>query len=213
VKQKLNIDTWVRKEHFNFFNQFEEPYHGVCVNIDCTIAYKTTKQLGTSFWLYYLYQALAAAQLIEAFKLRAEDNEVFIYNQVDAGTTIPRSNGTFGFGDFKYSPSFAEFINGATQTIQRVQNSTDLERSPAGNVIRFSALPWIDFTALSHARMFSFKDSCPKISFGKITDSNGKKTMPVSIHVHHALVDGLTLGQYIECYQELMSKPLTLIAL
>ena len=29
--------------------------------------------------------------------------------------------------------------------------------------------------------------------------------MPVSIHVHHALVDGLHVGQYIDCFQELLN--------
>jgi chloramphenicol O-acetyltransferase type A len=80
--------------------------------------------------------------------------------------------------------------------------------STAENVIRYSALPWIDFTALSHARMFAFRDSCPKISFGKMTKNDEIRSMPVSIHVHHALVDGIQLGQFIECYQKLMNRPL-----
>jgi chloramphenicol O-acetyltransferase type A len=54
--------------------------------------------------------------------------------------------------------------------------------------------------------MFSGKDSCPSISFGKMTESNGKRLMPVSVHLHHALIDGLHIGQYIDCFQELMNK-------
>jgi chloramphenicol O-acetyltransferase type A len=38
-----------------------------------------------------------------------------------------------------------------------------------------------------------------------MTESNGKRTMPMSVHVHHALVDGLHIGQYIDCYQELLN--------
>lgn len=208
MKQKVDIESWDRKEHFKFFGQFEEPYHGVCVNIDCTAGYRFAKENGVSFFLYYVYQSLSAAQIIKPFRYRWEGDEVFIYDRIDAGTTIGRSNGTFGFSHINYSPSFEEYITGANQEVKRVQESTLLERNPAGNVIRYSALPWIDFTALSHARMFSFRDTCPKISFGKITENNGKKTMPVSIHVHHALVDGLHVGQYIECYQELMHKGL-----
>jgi chloramphenicol O-acetyltransferase type A len=30
-------------------------------------------------------------------------------------------------------------------------------------VIHFSAIPWLDFTSLSHARSYTFPDSCPKI--------------------------------------------------
>jgi chloramphenicol O-acetyltransferase type A len=79
-----------------------------------------------------------------------------------------------------------------------------LTRNTAENVIRYSALPWLDFTSLSHARMFSLPDSCPRISFGKMTEKGGGRSMPVAIHVNHALVDGIHVGQYVDRFQELM---------
>jgi chloramphenicol O-acetyltransferase type A len=206
MKQKLNIDTWVRKEHFNFFKQFDEPFYGVTVNINCTIAYRFAKQNGISFFLYYLHKALAAAQQVESFKYRIEGDDVVIYDRIDAGSTIGRPDGTFGFGAITYYPVFDEFIIAANKEIESVQNSAGLIRSEANNIIRFSPLPWIDFTSMSHARIFALPDSCPKISFGKMTENNGKRSMPVSIHVHHALIDGLHIGQYLDCFQELMNS-------
>jgi chloramphenicol O-acetyltransferase type A len=44
------------------------------------------------------------------------------------------------------------------------------------------------------------------MSFGKMTESDGKLTMPVSVHVHHALIDGLHVGQYIDLFQQLMNE-------
>jgi chloramphenicol O-acetyltransferase type A len=38
-----------------------------------------------------------------------------------------------------------------------------------------------------------------------MTEKDGKRSMPVSIHAHHGLVDGLHVGQYIDCFQELMN--------
>lgn len=206
MKHKIDLDTWIRKDHFKFFNQFDEPYYGVNVNIDCTIAYRRSKQNGTSFYLYYLYQSLAASQLIKSFKLRVEGDEVYSYDRIDAGSTIGRTDGTFGFGDFIYYPTFDEFHTEGVKVMKRVEGESGLVFSGALNVIRYSALPWIDFTGLSHARMFTFKDSCPKISFGKMTTTGDKRTMPVSIHVHHGLVDGIDVGKYIDCYQGLMNS-------
>lgn len=208
MKQKIDVDNWIRKDHFNFFRQFEEPYYGATVNIDCTLAYQTAKKNGFSFFLYYLYQSLAASQMIDAFKLRIEEEELYQYDRIDAGSTIARADGTFGFGDFIYYPGFEHFHTEAVKVMQTVQKETGLTMSAAGNVIRYSALPWINFTSLSHARMFAFKDSCPKISFGKVVTNDKIKSFPVSIHVHHALVDGLQLGQFIDCYQDLMNKRL-----
>lgn len=57
MKQLINLETWERKEHYLFFSQFEEPFFGVTVSIDCTKAYQIAKEKKTSFFLYYLYQA------------------------------------------------------------------------------------------------------------------------------------------------------------
>lgn len=207
MKQKLNIESWIRKDHFNFFRQFDEPFFGICVNIDCSTAYLNSKEKGISFFLYYLYQALAAANTIEAFKYRIVAEEVFIYDEVHASPTINRPDGTFGFAYVDYKDNINEFILAAQIEIEKVQQSKGLIPAISGeNVIHFSSIPWLNFTSLSHARSFSFKDSCPKISFGKMTEENGKKKMPVSIHAHHALMDGFDVGQFVDEFQRLMDQ-------
>lgn len=207
MKQKINIENWNRKDHFTFFNQFEEPFYGATVTIDCTLAYQKAKKEGISFFLYYLYQSLKASQQVDAFLLRVIDNEVFRYDHIDGQSTVGRPDGTFGFAHFDYYPELNDFLSNANSVVQQVQNQPGLKLFRNENVIRYSALPWIDFTSLSHARMFAVKDSCPKISFGKVSTHHEKKTMPVSIHVHHALVDGIDLGKYVDCFQEFMNQP------
>lgn len=207
MKQKLDLDTWVRKDHFHFFNRFEEPFFGITVNIDCTVAYQQAKANNHSFFLYYLHKSLLAANAVEPFRYRIEGEEVMIYNEIHPSPTINRPDGTFGFAYMPFKESFEDFVSEAQKEIERVQNSTGLV--PAGssqNVIHYSSIPWLNFSAVSHARSFSFKDSCPKITFGKMIEQNDKKIMPVAVHVHHALMDGYHVGQFIEIFQKLMSE-------
>ncbi len=206
MKQKLDLEHWPRKQHFEFFRQFEEPYFGVTVTVDCTLAYEHAKAHGVSLFIYYLYQSLTAANEIEPFRYRIEGDDLFMYDTVNAAPTINRPDGTFGFGYFDYSPSFETFLNGAEKEIERIQSSTDLMPATSGqNIVQYSALPWLNFSSLSHARMFRYLDSAPKISFGQITEQDGLKMMPVSIHVHHALMDGLHVGQYVQRFQDLLN--------
>jgi chloramphenicol O-acetyltransferase type A len=205
VKHKVDLESWVRKAHFEFFRTFEEPYYGLCVRVDCTEAYAAAKRLGCSFFLYYLYKSLEAAQQVEAFRLRMEEGEVFRYERIDGGSTLPRDDGTFGFGYYTYCEDIGVFMAESSREVERVRATTGLERRNVQNVIRYSALPWIDFTSLSHARRYSVGDSAPWISFGKMTETAGRRSMPMSVHVHHALVDGVDVGQYIDRFQELMS--------
>jgi chloramphenicol O-acetyltransferase type A len=205
LRQKVDLDSWVRRAHFEFFRTFDEPYYGVCVRVDCTKAYAVAKRKGYSFFLYYLYQSIAAAQPVEAFRLRIEEDEVFRYDRIDAGSTLMRPDGTFGFGYYTYHKEIATFMAESGREVARVRGTTGLERRNVPNIIRYSALPWLDFTSLSHARRFAAGDSCPWISFGKMTEEDGRRSMPTSIHVHHALVDGVDVGRYVECFQDLMN--------
>lgn len=207
MKEKIDIDTWIRKDHFNFFSTFGEPFFGVTVDLDCTATYREAKEKAVSFFLLYLHKSLAAANAIEPFSYRIIDGEVWKYDCVNAAATINRPNGTFGFGYLDFYADFNEFKLSADLEIEKVQATTGLIPSASGeNVIHYSALPWLNFTSLSHARNFAFQDSCPKISFGKVRDENGRKIMPVSIHVNHALMDGYHVAQFVDAYQELLNQ-------
>ncbi|MGC3978265.1 MAG: chloramphenicol acetyltransferase [Paludibacteraceae bacterium] len=207
MKTLINIEEWKRKEHYRFFSQFEEPFFGVTVRIDCTKACQFAKQKQNSLFLHYLYRALKAANEIENFRYRIVDKQVYLFNYINASATINRPDDTFGFSYMDYEADEQLFYKNALAEIERVQKATDLLPAISGeNVIHFSAIPWLDFTAFSHARSFTFPDSCPKITFGKITENNGLKTMPVSINVHHGLVDGSHVGLFADKFQELMNQ-------
>jgi chloramphenicol O-acetyltransferase type A len=207
VKHKLDLDNWNRKEHFQFFSQMTEPFFGVTVSIDCTKAYAKSKELDVSFFTYYLHKTLQAINTIECFRYRIDNNEVYIYDRIDASATILREDKTFGFSYIEYSEDINVFSEITKTEIARIQNTTGLiTREFPENLIHFSAVPWVNFTSYSHARSFTFPDSCPKISFGKMMDENGKKTMNMSIHVHHGLMDGYHVGQFISCFENLMNS-------
>ncbi len=205
MKQLLDIESWSRKEHYAFFRRFDEPFFGVCVEVDCTGAYQRAKQSNTSFFLHYLHATLQAANQTKPFRYRIDQGQVWIYDVVHASPTINRPDGTFGFSYIDYHEDFLIFEDAGRQEIKRVQHSTGLVPSVAGqNVLHCSAMPWLSFTSVSHARSFTFEDSCPKVSFGKMREHGGRKLMPVSIHVHHALMDGHDVAKFVDLLEELM---------
>jgi len=203
VTQKLDIENWPRRDHFKFFSQFEDPFFGVCVEVDCFKSYENAKLSGQSFFLKYLHASLVAVNEVEPFKYRITEDEVWIYDQVNASPTINRPDSTFGFAYMDYFEDFKKFSAAAQVEIERVQNSTGLVPAGSGqNVIQYSSVPWLNFSAISHARSFSFKDSCSKISLRKLSEN---KRMPVSVHVHHALMDGFHVGQFVEAFQDILN--------
>ncbi|GAA3760593.1 chloramphenicol acetyltransferase [Flavobacterium ginsengiterrae] len=208
MKTLLDLENWNRKEHFEHFSRMEEPFFGVTVEIDCTKAYKTAKELNASFFIFYLHKTLTAVNSVENFKYRISEGKIYSNDRIDASATIGREDGTFGFSLMEYNPDFRIFEKNALAEIERIQNTTGLfTRSfEDDNLIHFSAIPWINFTSLTHARSFTFPDSCPKISFGKmITSETGKRTIAMSVHVHHGLMDGMHVGRFVDNFQEVMN--------
>ena len=209
MKTLLDFENWNRKEHFEHFSRMEEPFFGATVEIDCTKAYQNAKSINTSFFIFYLHKTLVAVNAIENFRYRISEGKIYINDRIDASATIGREDGTFGFSLIEYNSDFEVFKQNALAEIERVRNTTGLfTRSfDDDNVIHFSAIPWLNFTSLSHARSYTYPDSCPKVSFGKmITAETGKRTIAMSVHVHHGLMDGLHLGQFVDYFQDQMNK-------
>ncbi|WP_420460947.1 CatA-like O-acetyltransferase [Neolewinella sp.] len=198
----LDLITWPRRAHFDFFRQFDEPFFGLTVRVDATEAYQHCKATGQSFFLFYLHKCLVAVNATEAFRYRIEDDRVRVYEHIHASATIDRADGTFDFSYIPFATDFATFLTGAQAEITRIQSTTGLNVGVAGpDVIHFSAVPWLDFTALSHARNFKHPDSAPKISVGQLTERDGRWGMPVSIHGHHALLDGREVGEFVRAFE------------
>lgn len=205
MKHFLNLDTWSRKEHFSFFKNFEEPFFGLVATVDCTKAYANAKQAGVPFFIYYLHKTLAAVNAIEAFRYRIQNDQVVVYDRVDVSSTILREDHSFGFSYMEFNPDITVFTTTAQTEIERVRNTPGLftRDFDMDNLIHFSSIPWVNFSSLSHARSFTFPDSCPKISFGKMIITDEKREMSVSVHVHHGLADGYHVGLF---YDELQRQ-------
>ncbi|RPA69048.1 chloramphenicol acetyltransferase [Cyclobacteriaceae bacterium YHN15] len=203
----LEMEKWSRKDHFSFFSQFEEPFFGISAQVDCSKAYHLCKERNYSFFLYYLHASLLAINAIEPFRYRILKENVIIYDQIDASPTINREDGTFGFSYMAFYENFEKFQSEGKQEIKRVRETPGLKPAVEGeNVIHYSSLPWINFTSISHARSFSFPDSSPKITFGKVIDSNDGLKMPVSVHAHHALMDGIHVAQFFNEFQKNLDR-------
>lgn len=205
----IDIDNWNRKEHFNFFSQYDEPFFGIVSEIDCSLAYKFVKKNNLSFFSYYLYKSLIAVNKIEEFRYRINNENVVIYDAIHASSTIGRKDGTFAFSFVEYNSDFGQFDHNLKKEIEAVQNSKGLRfdgGSIRNDIIHYSSLPWSKFTGLTHARHFKTVDSVPKITFGKIFERSGTSIMNISINAHHGLVDGLHVSKFLDLFQELMNE-------
>jgi chloramphenicol O-acetyltransferase type A len=209
LKKTIDVINWARKEHFEFFNTFDEPFFGITSEVDCTRLYQKAKEQQQSFFIHYLYACTKALNLVDELHYRVEDGTVVRYEDIHVSSTVGRKDGSFGFTFVHFTEDFDAFYKETIQEIEAVENSKGLrfnENAQRIDTIHFSPLPWINFTSIQHARNFQFPDSVPKICVGKFTTKNNYKIIPVSLHAHHGLADGYHAGLFFEKLQELMYK-------
>lgn len=65
IEKIIDLATWNRKEHFEHFSAFDDPFFGVTVHVDCTRSYEEAKAKGVSFSLLLLHRIITAASKVE----------------------------------------------------------------------------------------------------------------------------------------------------
>jgi chloramphenicol O-acetyltransferase type A len=206
----LDKTTWNRREHFEFFSQFDEPFFGINTSINVATAYQKCKTNDWSFFLYYHFLSTKALNEIPEFKYRIKEQEVLVFDEVHTTTVLLRNDKTFMFSFIPFTTSFEEFVAAAQPEFDKANSTTGIglnENTAKLNTIHYSAIPWINFTGITHARSFGGADSSPKISFGKLTQNDtGAYTMPLSVFVHHGLMDAYHVSLYIDRFQALLNE-------
>jgi chloramphenicol O-acetyltransferase type A len=205
----LDTTSWARRDVFEFFRQFDKPYFNLCTQLDVTnLLTLLRNRAKTSVSLAYHYFALRAANEIEPFRYRLRDGKVIVHDVIHGGTTVLLPNENFTLAYFDYDENFEKFIGPAERAVQEVLSGDGAFRpNPSDDRLHFTALPWVSFTSFSHARNWKREDSIPKIAFGKFVKTNDRTLLPFSVEVHHALMDGLHVGRYVNRLEEALAEP------
>ena len=132
-----------------------------------------------------------------------------MHELIDGGSTVLNEDETFSFSYFDYDPNFKKFEEKATKELERIagQEKSVNPADERDDLIHYSMIPWISFTSFAHACISGKEDSVPKIVFGKYTEQNELIKMPVSVEVHHSLMDGIHGGKFFELFQVYLNSP------
>jgi chloramphenicol O-acetyltransferase type A len=205
----IDVETWKRRAQFEFFRGYHNPFFNICAGVEVGPLLGLTRETGVSFFVAYHFFSIRAANEVEAFRYRLRGGRVLVHERVHAGTTLLLPDENFTFVYFDYTEDFRAFHADAEQAIRGARaGGVQLHaRAERDDLIYHSVIPWASFTSISHARRGGPEESVPKISFGKYREEGGRATMPVSVEVHHALMDGLHVGRYFAYLESYFADP------
>ncbi len=199
----IDVDTWERKNHYEFFKGMDYPHYNICTNIDITHFLQRIKEKQLSFYYAMIYAATYVLKDVEAFRYRSRGQQVVLHDKIyPSFTDMSPGSDLFKLviADIEDSPeNFAH--NAKKKSTAQTQFITE-EAADRDDVIYITCVPWVAFTHISHTISLNKDDSVPRISWGKYFPAGDKILLPFSVQAHHSFVDGIHIGRYINSVQD-----------
>ena len=215
-RQIVDIETWERKDNFNFFRNFLNPCITITSEVECTAAKEKAKKNGQSFFIHYLYAILRAANEIKELRFRVDDEGQIIYFEtVDVLCPIRmKENGKFFTVRIPWITGFEDFHREARRIIASIPEDgdpygTDKEIAAQGDfdVILLSATPKLYFTSISYTQYAPGHPlDYPLMNAGKAVTREGRLVMPIALTVSHAFVDGAHISLFFEKVEKYLKE-------
>ncbi|PTA66662.1 chloramphenicol acetyltransferase [Deinococcus arcticus] len=205
----IDLTTWPRRAHFEFFRHHTQPHFSVTAPVDVTRFRAGVRERGLSYMAATAYVLGRAANELPPFRWRIRGEAVVEHGRVHPSVidTEPGSE-LFHFCTLPYQPGAPAFLQGAAQALAARRAQPTLDEDPAqDDLLYLSSLPWVAFTGITHAMHLQPPDCIPRLTTGRFTEQGGRWQMPLSVQVHHALMDGRHVGAYFEAVQALLDDP------
>ncbi|EQB89531.1 chloramphenicol O-acetyltransferase type A [Clostridium punense] len=204
----IDIENWKRKDHYNYFKQLDYPHFSICGNLDISNFYKYIIEKELPFFISLLYTATKTANSIKEFRFRIREDKVIEHEIVSPSFTVMAQEEVFSFCTSNFTEEFKRFKNNTLNEIEKVKNNISIEDEPGrDDLLYVTSVPWVTFTSITHPIHMKPVDSIPRISWGKYFEEGGKIKLPLSVQAHHALVDGIHVGQFFNAFQEILNNP------
>jgi chloramphenicol O-acetyltransferase len=203
-----NIDpkTTARAHHFEHFRTYDLPYTNLTAPVELTELVTRCRAQKGSLFAHTLFAISRAANQIEELRQRIQGDQIIEYDAVHPAFTTLLHDNTIRFCPTPFTDDRETFIREVERSSERAKDSKGVVLEPhvaREDLLYVSAIPWLSFTSIQHPARSKHDDSVPRIAWGKVTEPTpGKYQMPLSLQVHHALVDGLHMARFFEAAEK-----------
>lgn len=204
MKKIIDLETYPRRSHFEYFGAMAFPYVGLTAKVDVTNLIKFAKMRGGSTFHAILWAAAKAANYVPELRQRIVDGQIVEFEHCNIGYTVAREDHTFCNCYTETRMSLEDFlVDAKRRQAEAVKQSGFFNPAEDETGLIFtSCVPWVEFTQVVQP-VPSPGDCNPRIVFGKYIRENEKTLMPLHIQCNHALVDGYHISEFFRIFQQI----------
>jgi len=209
----LDLETWERARAFeSFTSHCEHPQFALCSNVDITALRPYLKARGVPFTSGMVYIVSRAANGVREFRYRVVEGKPVEHETVNPAITLLNDDESLSFYVFPFDPDFGAFADAcaAAKAAGPPPRADRSKRGRRGGILMCSTIPWISFTTMTHPA-FSSEDATPRIAWGKFYQEGDRILMPLSVQVHHGMMDGIHVGRFWQQVETMCAEPETFL--
>ena len=192
----IDMSSYPRRAHFDYFRSLPYPYAGTTVNLDVSPVLAYHRRRGRSFYLSFLHAAALAADGVPELRQRIRDGAIVEYDRCPTSHVEMGEDGVYHYCTLRHHMDDEAFYAAAEAAREACRGRGLREDEESESMYFISSVPWLHYTALIQP-VAGGDESNPRITWGKYEiDGAGRTMMPVSILVHHGLADGIHIARF-----------------
>jgi len=195
----IDVENWERKEFYEHFIKEVVCTYSITVDLDITNL-KGQRLYPAMIWLL----TKTVNEMPESRTSLTKEG-LGIYDSMHPMYTVFNKDNKNFSGIWSYfSEDYNEFLQNYEKDEAEYSHSTRYapkDGTPV-NSFNISMLPWVGFTSVNINVYDEGKFLLPIFTMGKFSERDGKRLLPLSIQVHHAVCDGYHVGLFVEKLQD-----------
>lgn len=204
----IDLETYPRRSHYEYFKSLAYPYIGITANVDVTALVAYAKEREQSPFLACLWAAANAANAVPELRQRMVEGKILEFDHCDTAHTVAQPDNTFCNCRTDCRKPLEEFLVYGKQCQAEASRRHGFvsTQDDETDLIFLSCVPWISFTQVIQPTPIP-ADSNPRIVFGKFIKEGHRTLMPLHIQANHALVDGYHVARFFQEFENLARNP------
>lgn len=206
----IDMDTWERRSHFEYYRTFLKCGYSVTVRLDVTNLRQAARERGLRFFPAFVYCVSRTIREKREFRMGiGADGKPGFYDCMHPNYTVfHEDDHTFSDIWSEYSDDFEVFYENMERDIKEFGQVKNVKAKPGQppNFYCISCVPWLSFTGYSTYTPGGEPALFPIITYGKFEEEDGKTFVPFCINIAHAAADGYHTSVFIERLQEILNE-------
>lgn len=204
--QKINPETWKRKEYFDHYVSHVPCTYSITVKLDITALLKQ----GAKLYPAVLYAITTIVNKHKEFRTAFnEKEELGVYSQmIPCYTVFHKESETFSNIWTEYHPDYAEFLANYEKDQKEYGCLEGMSPKPnlPDNNFPVSMVPWTSFEGFNLNLEKGYSYLLPIFTMGRYYKNEERWLLPLAVQVHHGVCDGFHVSRFINELQELIKE-------